>query len=80
MSLCKTKEIIVKTIANTIAVKKLSTENPGTILDAKKIIKASIIKVNKPSVSIVTGKARNDNIGFTKMFRADITKATINAT
>jgi len=59
---------------------KLSTTNPGTIFEAIKIINASIINVNKPNVSIVTGRDKNDSIGFTKIFSTAMTKETIRAT
>ncbi len=71
---------IVNTIENTIAVKKLSTLNPRTIFETIITIKASITKVNRPKVIIVTGRERIKRIGFTKIFKAAKTKATIKAT
>ena len=71
---------IVNTIENTTAVKKLSTLNPGTTFETIITIKASITKVNRPKVKIVTGKDKISKIGFTKIFKAAKTKATIKAT
>ena len=53
-----------KTMLNSIAHQKPSTVNPLIILDANKINKALITKVNKPRVKIFIGKVKMITIGF----------------
>ena len=71
---------MVSIIENTTAVQNPSIANPGTILETNKTINASITNVNKPKVKIVTGRDNIISIGLTKVLRAAITTAVINAT
>jgi len=57
------------------AVQKPSTEKPTTIFDDKRISKALITKVNKPSVKILIGKVRINKIGLMTALIMPSTKA-----
>ena len=62
---------------NSIAHKTPSTVKPPIKLLANRIMIALIIKRNKPSVMMVTGKVRMTKIGFTMKFNKLKTTATI---
>lgn len=64
-------------ILNNTAIQILLTENPSIKLSANKMIKALIINKNKPNVTMVIGKVKITNMGFTNKFRTDKTIATI---
>lgn len=57
----------------------LLTEKPSINLSANNIIKALIIKRNKPKVIMVIGNVKMTKTGFTKRFKTDNTTATIRA-
>ena len=52
---------------NKIAHQILSTEKPSINLSASKISKAFMISINKPRVTIVIGRVKITNNGFTKV-------------
>lgn len=66
-----------KIILNKTAVHKELTSKPPTIFVHNNIINALITNKNSPKVTIVTGKVRITNIGFTKIFSNPKTTATI---
>lgn len=63
---------IVRTILNTIAIPKLLTLNPGTILLARIIIIPFITKVKSPRVRMFIGSVRRMRIGFIRALRSPI--------
>lgn len=66
-------------MANIIAQTNPSTENPGTIREARSIRSALIIRVNKPKVRIVIGKVKIIKTGFNKIFNKPNTTAKTTA-
>lgn len=64
---------------NSKAVQILDTAKPSISLSANRMIKALMINRNNPSVTMVIGKVRMINIGFTKRFNRPRTTATISA-
>lgn len=62
---------------NNIAVQKLSTANPPTILVHNKMINALITNKNNPKVIRVTGNVSSTRMGLTNRFNNPKTIATI---
>jgi len=56
-----------------------STEKPGTIYSARKIIRILITSRKSPKVIIVIGIVKATRMGFKKAFKRANTKATITA-
>ena len=74
---CRIDCNIDKSMLNHNAVQKLLTLNPLMNLSANKMMQALITSKNNPKVTIVMGKVRIINTGFTSKFNTDNTTATI---
>ncbi len=68
---------IDRRILNRIADHRLLTEKPSINLSANNMINAFIIIRNKPNVTIVIGRVKITNMGFTTRLSTDNTTATI---
>ena len=62
---------------NSNAYQNPETSNPSTNFPANSMITAFITKRNRPNVTIVNGKVKNINNGFTKIRNKPNTIATI---